>query len=69
MLEVFNLFNHKNYNSFVTNLSNVRYGQPIAGHEHRVSASHAATGVSRLILKVVGIGDLGSGIKNRGLYP
>jgi len=28
MLEVFNLFNHKNYNSFVTNLSNVRYGQP-----------------------------------------
>jgi len=28
MGEVFNLFNHKNYNSFVTNLSNVRYGQP-----------------------------------------
>jgi hypothetical protein len=29
MLEVFNLFNHKNFNSFVTNLSNTaRYGQP-----------------------------------------
>jgi hypothetical protein len=28
MIEVFNLFNHRNYNSFITNESNVAFGRP-----------------------------------------
>jgi len=28
MLEVFNLFNHVNYGSYVTNESNAQYGRP-----------------------------------------
>jgi hypothetical protein len=28
IVEVFNLFNHKNYGSYVVNESNARYGQP-----------------------------------------
>jgi hypothetical protein len=29
MLEVYNLFNHANYGSYVTQESNPRYGQPV----------------------------------------
>jgi hypothetical protein len=28
IVEVFNLFNHANYGTFVTNLSNAQYGKP-----------------------------------------
>jgi hypothetical protein len=28
MWEIYNLFNHENYGSYVTNLDNARYGQP-----------------------------------------
>src|SRR5207253_63980 len=49
-LEVFNLFNHANYGSYVTADANRLYGQPAQEHERGLSAAHAPTGIPHQLL-------------------
>jgi hypothetical protein len=44
MLEVFNLFNHKNYGSYTTNVDNAAFGQPVYNNNPAYASRAAQLG-------------------------
>ena len=77
--EVFNLFNHDNFGSFVTQINNARFGEPDRNLRQRLRSALGATGIPLLVLTPEGqsrgyrevnlvIGD-DADVMRRGLRP